>query len=121
MVGNAQVIQSLGKCVRELETVREMIAVLYNAGYIDEKTVEILKDRGILFSEESPAIKEARLVLQQAGSIKNTDAVFCSNCNTIVDIYGDEKLEVVENIVWLFSGCPYCRHNKLEIIPNAKD
>lgn len=121
MVGSSKVIQSLGNCIRELENIKEMISVLYNAGYIDEKTAEALKDRGILLSEESPSIKEARLVLQQAGRIKNKDAVICCNCNTLIDIYGDEKLEVVDNVVWLFDGCPYCRNNKLEIIPNAKD
>lgn len=121
MVGSSKVIQALGNCIRELETIREMIAVLYNAGYIDEKTAEILKDRGILFSEEGSSVTEARIILQQASAISEKDAVFCSNCNTIIDIYGDEKLEVVDSIVWFFSGCPYCRNNKLEIIPNAKD
>ena len=121
MVESRKLISGIANCIRELESIKEMIEVLHNSDYINDEVADILIDRGILFSEESDAMKEAREVLRESSTIGKNDIIVCPKCNTIVEIYGDERLEVLDDVVWMTDGCPYCKNKKLDLLQNAKD
>lgn len=98
-----------------------MIALLYNAELINDEAYEVIIDNGIFPDEDTARVKNAKCLLRQASVVPVDGAIVCSNCNTALDICGDEQIQIIDESAWMEKGCPYCKNQSLEFIPHARD
>ena len=111
-------LDALGKCIREYDHLLETISLLSDANYFSEDVLSIFLERGIkLDGQESKPILYSKNILRQCGKLGPKDCLICEKCNIQVELYGDEKMDVIEEEVWFYDGCPYCGNNNLRSIP----
>lgn len=110
-------LEALGRCLREHDYVIETFVLLDNANYLNDDILGVLKDRKINLHEDSHAIARTRQTLRAVAKVGEKDRIICEKCDAQVDLYGDEKLEAIGQTVWFYEGCPYCGNKMLKLIP----
>ncbi len=105
-----------GKVIKELGRVYDILYLSYNSGYIKEPLLSILNENSVTLSGSSPLYEESKKTLKQFSKVKENDVVICEGCNTVIELWGDEILSVVENKLWMEAGCPYCGNTTLTVL-----